>query len=58
VTALTPAEAAEELRVSVSMIHKLIHVQGLPHIRLGRRVIIPRDRLEKWMEERVQEVGP
>jgi len=37
----TVAEAAKELRVSIPTVHKLIHTQGLPHIRLGRRVIIP-----------------
>ncbi len=53
--ALIASEAAELLRVSVPMVHKPIHTQGLPHFRLGRRVIIPRDRLEKWLEGSVQE---
>ena len=54
-TALSPAEAAEVLRVSVPMVYKLAHTQGLPHIRLGRRMIFPKDRLEAWMEKQVQE---
>ena len=51
--ALTIAETAEELRVSPSMVRKLIAVDGLPHIRLGSRVIVPREQLERWMAARL-----
>jgi excisionase family DNA binding protein len=53
-TALTIAETAEELRVSPSMVRKLIAVDGLPHVRLGSRVIVPREDLEAWLAKRVR----
>jgi len=52
-TALTIQETAQELRVSPSMVRKLIAVDGLPHIRLGSRVIVPREQLERWMAARL-----
>jgi excisionase family DNA binding protein len=53
-TALTISETAEELRVSPSMVRKLIAVDGLPHVRLGSRVIVPREDLEAWLAKRVR----
>lgn len=55
-TSLTIQETAAELRVSPSMVRKLIAVDGLPHIRLGSRVIVPREQLERWMTARLK--GP
>ncbi len=56
--ALTLEEAAEELRISYSMVRKLIATQGLPCIRLGTRIIIPREALATWLQKHtsVQEI--
>ena len=54
-TVLTMKEAAELMRISVAMVSRLVHTQGLPHMRIGRRVFFPKDRLERWLEEQVKE---
>jgi len=44
---LTYAEAAKELRVSISMIRKMAREQQLKVVHLGRAARIPRIELEK-----------
>jgi len=52
---LTIAEAAECLRVSSLTVKRLIALGELPHVRIGRRrLVVPRERLERWLENRVQ----
>ena len=57
VSALTVREVAAELRISPSMVRKLIAVDGLPCIRLGSRIIVRRQDLDSWIESRVQVSG-
>jgi excisionase family DNA binding protein len=45
--AYTVAEAAEALRVSPDTVYRLVHRGELPYLRLGRRIVIPRERLER-----------
>lgn len=59
---LTVAEAALELRISKSQVHKLIrgHVEDcmpLPCIRVGRRQVIPRSGLERWKRLSISDSG-
>lgn len=49
---LTIADAAQELKVSESMIRKMIKTQGLPHIKFGNRVIIERADLRLWVDSK------
>jgi len=58
---LTLAEAAKLLRFSRSHLSNVLHgkVQDLPHlprIRVGRRVLLHRETLERWVRE--VETGP
>jgi|GEM_PF-2264628 len=50
------AEAARYLRVSVQSIHKEVAAGRLPHIRIGKRVLIIRDLLDEvlFKEARVR----
>ena len=45
-------EGADVLGIGLNTLHKLIvrRENPLPHIRVGKRVLIPRDRLEAWIE--------
>lgn len=52
--ALTVKEVANELRVSEWQVYELIRQGQLPHIKIGRRKIIPRKALENWLERRCQ----
>lgn len=43
-------EAARTLRISRNLTYELVRQGRLPSIRLGRRVMIPRHGLERWLE--------
>jgi len=47
---LTVPEAATLLRISRNLCYELVAQGRLPHIRLGRRILIPRHGLEAWIE--------
>lgn len=44
-------EAAKALGVSVPKLYQLCHAEGFPAVRLGARIVIPIDRLDKWLDE-------
>ncbi len=46
---LTVPEAARLLRISRNLAYELIRQNVLPHVRLGRRILIPRHGLEIWI---------
>jgi excisionase family DNA binding protein len=50
--ALTPAEAAEAIDVSLPTVYQLIkrEVDPLPSFRLGRKIVIPTSSLVEWLE--------
>ena len=56
-TTLTVAQAASLLQVDKMKIYDLCHCpsSGFPHLRLGRRIVIPRASFEAWVEARAQE---
>ncbi len=51
---LTVKEAAKLLRISRNLAYELVAQGRLPSICLGRRILIPRHGLERWI---VQEAG-
>ena len=46
---LNAREAAEVLRISKSKVYELAQSESFPAIRIGKRVVIPRDKLIQWM---------
>ena len=52
---LSVADVARELGLSKPKIYDLLGVPGFPKIRVGRRWIIPREPLERWLEARAEE---
>ena len=46
---LNAHEAAEVLRFSKSKVHDLVRTESFPAVRIGKRVVIPRDKLIQWM---------
>ena len=46
---LTVAEAARLLRISRNTCYELVAEGRIPHVRLGRRILIPRMGLEQWI---------
>ncbi|MCL6521394.1 MAG: helix-turn-helix domain-containing protein [Firmicutes bacterium] len=51
---LTVAEVARLLRVGQTTLRQALKRGDIPHVRLGRRILIRRDALFAWMEEREQ----
>ena len=54
---LTVKETADVLKVQPQWVYKMIRNDGLPCIRLGRRLRIDEDSLLKWLAERRFVVG-
>ena len=48
---------AKVLGVGVSSAYELMHEKGFPSVRIGKRFIVPRDDLKRWMEEQVAKRG-
>lgn len=46
---LTVAETAEALSVSKTVVYQLTHRDDFPCVTLGRRRLIPRDKLIEWV---------
>ncbi|WP_062518582.1 helix-turn-helix domain-containing protein [Demequina gelatinilytica] len=46
---LTVREAAETAHLSTKTIHRTIAAGELPTIRIGRKVLIPREHLTAWL---------
>jgi excisionase family DNA binding protein len=55
---LTVKEAASLLRISSALAYELIAQRRLPHVRLGRRILIPRHGLEMWISEETGQPVP
>lgn len=56
---LTPEEARspEYLNCSRTTMYALLASKAIPHIRLGRRYLIPRQKLVEWIEKQVIQAG-
>lgn len=54
---LNADEAAAELRVSTRTVRSLIARGELPIVRIGTRVLLPRDALTKWVHDRTSEAA-
>ena len=50
---ITVDELGELLRVSRPTAYSLVHRDGFPVIRLGRRLLIIKAALEKWLEDQI-----
>ena len=51
--ALTIPEAARSIGISVRSLWTKINMKEIPHLRIGRRVVVPVDLLRKWLDEQV-----
>ena len=47
-------EAAAVLRISKSKVYELARTESFPAIRIGNRVVIPRDKLIQWMNAQTE----
>jgi len=47
-------EAVNYLRISRAKFFQLLKEPGFPQIRLGKRILIPKDKLDEWMDEQAK----
>jgi len=49
------AEVAEELGISRGTAYQLAREGKIPVIRLGRRMLVPKDNFDKWLSDSISE---
>ena len=54
---LNAREVAAVLRISKSKAYELARTEPFPAIRIGNRVVIPRDKLIQWMNDQAEVSG-
>ncbi len=52
---LSVADAASVLGISRAGAYELAHSEGFPAVRIGNRIVIPRDRFLLWIERQCDE---
>ena len=50
---LNAETAANLLGVSISSMYELMHEKGFPVLQIGSRLVIPKDKLQAWVEQRI-----
>ena len=48
---LTVMEVAEALRISRAGAYDLVRTEGFPALRIGSRIVIPKEKFIEWMNE-------
>ena len=51
---LNAETAAKLLGVSISSMYELMHEKGFPVLRIGSRLVIPKEKLQVWVEQRIR----
>ena len=46
---LTPAETASQLGICKAKVYQMLRENALPHVRVGRRILIPTYPLKDWL---------
>lgn len=47
----SPKEAAKAIGIALPTVYELAASKGFPAIKVGRRILIPIDALQRWLEE-------
>ena len=53
---LNVKQLADLLGVSDSNVYELIQEDGFPSLRIGKRIVIPKEELREWISTRTKEV--
>ena len=53
---LTAQEVGETLGISKAAAYELVRSKGFPHLRVGTRILVPKDKFIQWIDEQT-EVG-
>ena len=44
---------AKVLGVSISSAYELMHEKGFPSLRIGSRIVVPKEKFQQWVEEQM-----
>lgn len=51
---LTPAVLQREWGIGRNTVYALVNRADFPKIRVGRRILIPRDALNRWLDKQIE----
>lgn len=51
---LTVPEVGEVLGISRAAAYELVRSKGFPHIRIGTRILVPRDKFLAWIDQQAE----
>ena len=51
---LSAQNVADVLGVSISSAYELMHEDGFPSLRIGNRLVIPKENFRQWVEGKVE----
>lgn len=51
---LTAPEVGEALGISRAAAYELVRSKGFPHMRIGTRLLVPKDKFIQWIEEQTE----
>lgn len=51
---LTAPEVGEVLGISRAAAYELVRSKGFPHMRIGTRILVPRDKFLAWIDEQTE----
>ncbi len=54
---LTVPEVGEVLGISRAGAYELVRSEGFPHMKVGTRILVPRDKFLAWIDEQVEVDG-
>ena len=51
---LTAQEVGETLGISRAAAYELVRRKGFPHMRIGTRILVPRDKFLAWIDQQTE----
>ena len=51
---LTAQEVGEALGISRAAAYELVRSKGFPRMKIGTRILVPRDKFIQWIEDRTE----
>ena len=51
---LTAPEVGEVLGISRAAAYELVRSEGFPRIKIGKRILVPRDKFIQWIDENTE----
>ena len=51
---LNAKQVAEILGVARNTVYTLMHSEGFPTLHVGRRLLVPKDKLLQWMDDQLE----